>query len=88
MAKKMETNNYGVYKVEGETLKLKKGGFSNTYECEKWIRGQVRGNTDKDMGGEFAIVSLRKRFTLETKTTVSVKLVESDARPSTPKTDE
>jgi hypothetical protein len=77
MAKKTK-NDYGVYKVQGDSFILKKGGFANSYECEKWIRNQVKSTKgDADLSGEFAIMSLRRKFSLETKSTVSVKLVDS-----------
>ena len=88
MAKKMENNNYGVYKVDGKSFILKKDGFANTYECQKWIRGKVSKSEDEavDMGGEYAIMSLRKKFKLQTKTTVSVKLIESGSEQPASKT--
>jgi len=78
MAKKFEKNNYGVYKVDGDSFILKKGGFANSYECEKYVRQQAK-HEGAGLAGEFAIMSLRRRFSLETKTTVSVKLVDAGA---------
>lgn len=70
-------NSYGVYKIERDSFTLKKGGFENSYACEKWVRNQVKiADADEKMDGEFAIMSMRRKFSLQTKTTVSVKLVD------------
>jgi len=83
MAKKVGKSDYGVYKIDGDNLVLKKGGFANTYECEKWVRAQAK-KEGAGLEGEFAILSLRKKFTLQTKTTVTVKLIDSDAAAAVP----
>ena len=78
-----QKSEYGVFKIAGENYALRQGGFKNSYACEQWIKSQVK--TGVDMSGNFAIMSIRRRFQLETKTTVSVKLVDSDATPKSAK---
>lgn len=77
MAKKTK-NDYGIYSVKngGKTFTLVKGGFKNSYECEKWLRNEIKKSEGSELGGEFAILSLRRKFTLKTKTHVSVKFVD------------
>lgn len=97
MAKKTK-NDYGIYSVKngGKTFTLVKGGFTNSYECEKWLRNEINNDIKKsegnELGGEFAILSLRRKFTLKTKTHVSVKFVdlglEAPASKTVPRIDE
>jgi len=72
-------SSYGVYKVDGESFTLRKGGFANSYECEKWVRQSAK-KEGAGLEGDFAIMSERRRFTLKTSTTVSVKLVDVTAK--------
>jgi len=73
MAKK---NSYGVYKIDGKSFTLKKGGFANSYECEKWVRQQAK-TEGAGLEGDFAIMSCRRQFSLKTQTKVTVKLVDT-----------